>query len=276
MSVERLRLHLSVLAVELEFHDVPSAARILRTVWQAASMPAVPARIESRYVVEHRDGGYAIVDRRGGIRIVPQVDDVAPALEQIVYADVLYAHEVAGLTLLHAAAFADGERSFIVLGDSGAGKSALARAAVETGLAYLADEHVVTDGERLFGLPRAIQLDPVACDAPPLPWHEGTDRETYRFRDERDAAVVLPLFPVAPERVASPCRLERTVLVAARHGETDAVGSLDVGTALACVERCTLVGSIAGAVGLARVVERRSLVWRQPANALALLRTSVA
>lgn len=274
MSTETLRLYLSVLDVRLELHDAPVAAHVLRTIWAAAASPMVPSRAESRYEVRRVPEGYELRNLRGGSCIVRNPDDLAPTIEQTIYADVVFEHENLGLTLLHAAAFADGERTFLVLGESGAGKSALARAAVEAGLSYLGDEHVATDGELVFGLPRAIHLDVVPADAAPLPWHEGADCETYRFPDAHGRRMVVPFVPVDASRVSPPRRLERAELVRARRGDDDRVGPLELHDALALIERCTLVASVPGSIGLARLARRHDLVWHDPGRALVKLRAA--
>ncbi len=267
-----LRLHLSTLAVDLEFHDADTVAATLRAVFRGALRPIVPSTAERRYRVEATDLGMRILHPGGRSVELDCVLDVAPVLERALYADLLRSQQEQGIAMLHAACFHDGSRAYLVMGDSGAGKSALARAAVARGLRYLGDEHAFTDGRELWGLPRAIHLDPHPETAPALPWHAGADLGTYLFRDSADRSIRLPLVHVPEERVAvRPVALDSAIVIEAQRGPSDAVARLDRTAQLALLDRCILVASPTSAMALAAHATGRRLTWSDPDRALELL-----
>ena len=104
---------------------------------------------------------------------------VAPwAVERVFYTrlDELRApHELS----LHAGALERRGRPLLLLGASGAGKSSLCLAGVRRGYGYLTDDLVISDGNSLWGVARAIQFDRVgpqgSADGTPPPWLGGLE-----------------------------------------------------------------------------------------------------
>lgn len=68
-----------------------------------------------------------------------------------------------GLFFLHSACITDGQKGILIAGQSGAGKSSLAVAAVRAGFKYLGDEHpflTIRNGQlRAYAFPRRVRLN---------------------------------------------------------------------------------------------------------------------
>src|SRR5512139_856086 len=128
-----------------------------------------------RLAIEEQDDGLRIYsggEHAGGSA---RREDLAFAIERFLYA-AMPAWHAPPRVILHAAGVVLGETMLVLAGRSGAGKSSLARALTERGARYATDELVVTDGERIWGIPRAIQFDAVPIDAPLPPWLGEVDR----------------------------------------------------------------------------------------------------
>lgn len=267
-----LALHLSGLRLVIETGPCRPAFESLRAVWHATTaVRYVREEHEKTYSVGSREGGFTLDGFSTDQHVVP-AEAVAPLIEGALYYDFIDRQCEQRLSVLHAAGGVTQRGDTLVfLGASGAGKSALARACVDAGLAYLGDEHLITDGRALWGLPRAIQLDPWPEDCPRLPWHDGADTTSYRFVARSGRAFRLPLVRVPAERVQpAPVPVASTVLVALQRGQHDAVKALAVPDRLTLLESSHFVRN-RGLNALALAKRAYQLTWRDPHKALSLL-----
>jgi hypothetical protein len=274
VSQVSLALNLSVLHARLELDGVPEAARALGAVWEHAQWVAfVPPRTRVVVKVGARAGGGFRIELHDGREVhVADEIDVAPIVEGDIYAAVVRAHVDANLAVLHASCCTLDGQTYVFAGESGAGKSALARAAVDAGFRYFGDEHIVTDGQKLWGLPRSIHMDYHPVGAPLLPWHAGADVESYVFRDRAGLPTCLPMRRIAPNDLATePAAAAGATLVRLAHGNDDMVAALSAAERLHTVAGAHFVRSPA----LADVVLKmraRALTWADPHAAFRLLR----
>lgn len=194
----------------------------LRAVWGSCDRPLVPTREHARFEVE-RSGERFVIRGPHGTHETAVPLDVLPLLEGSLYAAMQDWHRE--LVALHAACIrdGDGDRCWVLLGPSGAGKSSLARAALRRGLRYYSDEITLCDGQRLWGVPRALQWSPLADDEPAPSWLGEVDRESYRLRVSATKDGCMPLWPPPRAQIAStPCSLARVnAIVIERSTRTD-------------------------------------------------------
>jgi hypothetical protein len=265
MSPEPLVFHLSHVRVEL---DAPaSTAEIAGAVWGGCH-ELVPATVRDTYHVhENGRGGYEI-RRNGELLTWTEYElDVVPRLEALFYERV-HDTKPEDALFLHGAALLRDDHPLVLVGPSGAGKSTLSLAGVRAGLSYLTDELIGTDGQRLWGMPRAIQFDAMKRDVPRPPWLEGIDTETFRIRHEEGGPGVIPITTVvrpAPESVAAK---GATVVVIGRGAKDEIASSASVEGVRALYEAAHRPprGDLGGLVGRAF-----ALTWADPARAMDLL-----
>jgi hypothetical protein len=156
-DVEQHDVYLS----DVHFRIVSSCAttnRYLRRHWRAAGAPIVEPADRCQVEVIADDSPRIVVDGEvlwsDGLR-----EDLVAGFEQRLYGVAMARHR-RRFAVFHASALVSDRVSVVFAGRSGAGKSSLALAAVRRGWRYFSDEFAVTDGERLWGWPRAIRFDP--------------------------------------------------------------------------------------------------------------------
>ncbi|MBK8480618.1 MAG: hypothetical protein IPL40_05525 [Proteobacteria bacterium] len=210
--------------------------------------------------------------------------DLLPVLEHLFYRELL-ARSAPALALHAAALVAPTGEPTLLLGASGAGKSTLARALLRAGWDYLGDDLAFVEGAQLWGLPRAIQFNPIALDETPAPLLAGCDLRTCIYHAADGRTLALPLAPVPTERLAAgpaPVSGLRLVLVepsdplapdalAGAGAELRSCAPLE---ALAALHLATLTPLAERAIDLASLIRpgrSQRLVWRDPAVAAALL-----
>lgn len=271
--IDRVERHLSILRLHVDFEGAPNAAAQLAWAWRAAEHALLPPRAEAGYRVAREGAGFAVANVRGGEpRHLTDERDVVPYLEAAIYADLAEAHRRANASVLHGALVVLEGRPYALLGASGAGKSALARAAIDAGAVYLGDEHVIVLGEQVLGLPRAVHLDPVPLEAPPLPWHRGADRTRYVYRAIGGALHVLPLVAVPEDAVPrAPVPRSEVVVVHVARGDDDGVRASSALEALRALAEATHEGGDALALARGTGFPGLQLTWRDPAAAIARL-----
>jgi len=209
--------------VEVVARGLPEAiAEGLSACFGSCRRAPLPARTRVVFEVERRGDGFRVMRDGEFVAGAPGESTLLPALERALY-DAFPAWHPPPRAILHAAGVSLGERVLVFAGSSGAGKTAFARAFLELGAGYLGDETIFTDGERLWGFPRALQFDVLPEGAPPPPWLGEVDLRSYRF--ESDAGIsVRPLLPPPEEAIRPgphPASSARVILL--ERGERDTV-----------------------------------------------------
>jgi|GEM_PF-1283510 len=210
-EVEKHEIFLSGLRVRVQ-SCCTRTNRYLQRNWSAARVPIL--RPEAGFDID------VIADESPRIVVDGEVvwsdgdaDDLVSGFELWLYRAALKRH-ARGLSVFHAAALVSDDATVVFSGPSGAGKSSLALAAVRRGWKYFSDEFVVTDGQHVWGWPRAIRFDPPEPGAQRPDYLVGLDTD-----DDDDAAASRedarsPYYPVegnALQRVACPAHEVRFV-----------------------------------------------------------------
>jgi hypothetical protein len=269
VTAAALSFHVSHVRVEVS-SDVPEVIEALAAVWGCCARPLVPPAREARFAVQSRDAGYAVIDALGAERTTRVRADVLPLLEMAIYAALPGWH--AQHVLLHGACVRWGEATALLLGRSGAGKSSLAACALRHGFEYFSDELTVTDGARLWGVPRALQFEPIAAGRAPAPWVRDADLARYplRLSDGRDGAV--PLWFPSPARVpAAPSPVGEAFVFAIARGDREALAPLDPVPALAALHEAAFQPPVLDIGKLVHAGRCAELTWHDPERAVELL-----
>jgi hypothetical protein len=197
------------------------------------------------------------------------VEDLVAGFEQWLYRAALAQHE-GRFVVFHAAGLVSDGATVVFSGPSGAGKSSLALAAVRRGWKYFSDEFVVTDGQRVWGWPRAIRFDPPEPGAPCPDYLVDLDTDHDAVESGEDAAP--PYCAVsgdALQRVACPAHEVRFVSVERGTHTTLSRVSTSVGlkywTEAAFFEPTMSLGALVGV----RRTWRAS--WRDPEELIDLI-----
>lgn len=271
-----LVFHISHVRVEVQ-SDEPAVLRGIRAAWLPAVAPVVEVRRTARFQTESRTWGHEIrVD--GVVRSVAEDADAAlPMLDAAIHAELRAWHADHGeVALLRAAMLQGPEGALLLLGESGAGKTLLARAAIERGYLYGSDELSVSSGTRVWGVARAPQLHVMRRRGPLPIWLAGADTKSYRLRAGGLEAGVLPLFTVPGAQVLrAPGFVSRSHIVLLSQGQSDRVESLDAMRGLTALHQASLLppSALLGRVLRPGCVWR--LQWRNPQTALARLEAAL-
>jgi len=274
MSGASLQFHLSEHHITLRTRS-PAALRGLEAVWQSCERALVDPR--SSHLVEARETGERSLICVDGevVDVAENAADVLPVLDRALYVQ-LGIWSDPDRALLHAASLVGRDAAILITGPSGSGKSSLAWAGIEHGYLYAGDEVCVSDGERLWGVPRAVLYDPT-LEGRSLPaWIRGADTERYRFMHAQGEPCFLPLRQPAPSQLAQhPWPLSQTHVVLAQRGDTCALECCEPLEALALLYRERWGGRT---VPLAPLVHRSRcwrLRWDDPGRAWELLRRAI-
>lgn len=194
-NLERHAIFLSGLRVGVQ-SSCAKTNLYLRRHWSAAKFPIMPPEGGFDIEVLTDESPRIIVDGEevwsGGL-----AEDLVAGFEQWLYRGALGRHK-RRFSVFHAAALVSDSGTFVFSGPSGAGKSSLALAAVRRGWRYFSDEFVVTDGQRIWGWPRAIRFDPprpglrrpqylVGLECDDDQWSSEPDRRAPYYTVEGDA-----------------------------------------------------------------------------------------
>lgn len=260
-----LTLFISDVQVEIAT-DLADVRDALAVVWNACAQPLLPpvrtARFEAR-----ADAGRYLVRGEGTERSVELREDVLPVVEGALYAALPGWHE--GRALLHAACVQRGAIALVLAGRSGAGKSSLALEALRRGFDYFSDELTVTDGARLWGVPRAVQFEPTDGARALPPWLRDVSLEPYRLRLHGGALGRLPLHVPPPARIArEPVAARSARIVAIERGATTDLRPLEPLPALSLLHEAAFRAppvDLGALIGRGRAALLR---WHEPGPAL--------
>ena len=221
-NLEQHEIFLSGLRVGVR-SSCTKTSRYLRRHWSAAKSPIVQP--EARCDIEVIANGSPRIVVDGEILWADgEVEDLVAGFEQWLYRLALARHK-REFAVFHAAALVSNRATFVFSGPSGAGKSSLALAAVRRGWKYFSDEFVVTDGQRLWGWPRAIRFDPPEPGARRPEYLAGLDDDEDAVEPGQDAAP--PYYAVhsrALQRVA--CSVDDVRFVSIERGTRTALAPI--------------------------------------------------
>jgi len=245
--------------------------RYLERHWSAAKLPMLPTEASCDIEVIADASPRILVDGEvvweGGI-----VEDLVAGFEHWLYRVALAKHR-GQFGVFHGAALVSDVATVVFSGPSGAGKSSLALAAVRRGWRYFSDEFVVTDGQRVWGWPRAIRFDPTEPGTPCPDYLVGLDTDQDAVESQEDLAP--PYYAVsgdALQRVACPAREVRFVSVERGTDTTLSQVSTSVGlkywTEAAFFEPPMSLGAL---VGVGRTWRAS---WRHPEELIDLIATT--
>lgn len=166
-----------------------SVARALRAAWRPSLSGEMAA--ERRYFVDAADEIFVDGEPWTGGQ---DLFDVVPRLERCWLESVLARHP--GATFLHGGGVVFGERLHVFVGESGAGKSSFTRELLRRGGTYLSDDMLLLESNRVRGLGRSVQFDPIP-DGDPVPHYLlDCDVDSYRIGDPSRKGARVPLWTV--------------------------------------------------------------------------------
>lgn len=281
MPVRELDLFVSRAAVRVrcEWPSCgPDVMNALETLWRGCREPLLAPTRRAQIDVTRTwaDGDVFQIALDGELLHSTQHSrDLLPLIESVLYR-LLHAGD-SSCVLLHGACVCFEGRALILVGPSGSGKSSLALAAVQRGYAYLTDELTVTDGAQVWGVPRAIQFEPVRSgDVLPERLAQ-SDRELYPLRLEDDdqapdAVGAVPVrAPSADELATGPYPASSACVIRVQRGKTCAVEPLSPLEALAELHEASFERpsiALGVLVGPSRAYR---LTWSEPQAALSAL-----
>ena len=269
-QLEQHEIFLSSLRVRVQ-SNCAQTNRYLQRHWSAAKLPILQPEASCDIEVI-ADASPRIVLNGQVVWEDGIVEDLVAGFEQWLYRAALKRHE-GGFGVFHASALVSDGATVVFSGPSGAGKSSLALAAVRRGWKYFSDEFVVTDGQLVWGWPRAIRFDPPEPGAPRPDYLVGLDSDHDVAMSPQDA--VPPYYAVsgdALQRVAAPAREVRFVSVARGTHTTLEPISASVGLKhwieAAFFEPAISLGALVGAHRTWRAS------WRHPDELIDLIATT--
>ena len=172
--------------------------------------------------------------------------------------------------VFHASAVTNGRSTIVFSGPSGAGKSTLALSAVRNGYRYYTDEFVITDGQNLWGWPRAIRFDAITSDSICPAYLSSLQRESVWCTESQDAYV--PYYPPSVEECASqPAKAEDVHFVHIERGESNTLRAMNTTEALKHLSEAAFFEppvNLGALVGPKRVWCGQ---WTEPASFIELL-----
>ncbi len=213
-DLERHEIFLSGLRVVVR-SSCGRTNRYLRRHWSAATSPIVDPASECEIEVIADTAPRILLDGE----IVwsdSELEDLVAGFEERLYRVALARHR-RRLAVFHGAALVNRGTTFVFSGPSGAGKSSLALAAVRRGWRYFSDEFVVSDGQRVWGWPRAIRFDPPETHRVRPSYLEGLSRDDDAVGSQTDAAP--PYYAVGGSALQrAPCMARDVHLIRIERG----------------------------------------------------------
>ncbi len=205
-----LSFYLSHVKIDLVC-PLPDVLRGLRAIWSSASKAFLTT---ARFVVieiEPESPHNILCDGR----VIDDIEDsvqLLPKIEAAIYHLLLEWHQ--SLTVLHGALIQHDGFTFLLTGPSDSGKSSLALQALRMGWTYCTDELTITDGQRIWGIRRAIQFDPITTDDVLPDFLSDTDTESYRWLHPEVGLLCQPLVaPVNTDTCQPPALKDVTTVI---------------------------------------------------------------
>ena len=245
----------------------PGTANILRAVWAPATASIVPTEAHETWRCSPSSEAWALETPRGRRRARTQ-SELAAVVESELISQLTLWHP--SDSLLHGAFFELGGLPFVVLGESGAGKSSLSLEAVRRGATYHSDEIVITDGARVWGVGRSLVYDLCAPDAPMPDWLSGADRTTYQLELAGRGLVARPIIQVPSGQWArAPARASDVIVVhVGGRADQTTVTPLTGGEALATLFDAATTERRGALARLASGRRALRVRWKTPSDGL--------
>jgi len=267
-TLEQHEIFLSGLRVRVR-SSCTRTNRYLRRHWSAAKSPLVRPEAACDIEVIAADESPRIVLDGEVVWSDGEVEDLVAGFEHRLYRLALARHK-RGFALFHAAALVSHGSTVVFSGPSGAGKSSLALAAVRRGWKYFSDEFVVTDGQRVWGWPRAIRFDPPGPGARRPDYLEGLDTDDDAMASQPGDAP--PYYPVpghALQRAPSSAHDVRFVRI--ERGQKTAMARISIGLGLKYWTEASFFVPKVSLGALVGVNRTWRASWRHPDELLDLL-----
>ena len=176
----------------------------IRRHWAAATQPIVQPEAMCCIEVIADDSPRILVDGEIAWSGGP-AEDLVAGFELLLYRVALARHE-GRFAVFHAAGLVSDGATFVFSGPSGAGKSSLALTAVRRGWKYFSDAFVVTDGQQVWGWPRAIRFDPPERGSRCPTYLAGLDDDNDDDALPSQGDTITPYFPVPGEALQRDAR----------------------------------------------------------------------
>jgi len=153
--------------VTVELHDTPpDVGRQLGLLVQHADQAIVPTA-EVRLGVHRDPHGYRVTDRGDDLATVPDARGVLDTVFARVHRRAFELAALSGWVRLHGVVLRVGERRLVVVGDSGAGKTTLAVAALVAGHEVEGDESLLVRAGQVVAVPRRFHVKPGTAEVVP-------------------------------------------------------------------------------------------------------------
>jgi hypothetical protein len=242
----------------------------LSCIWARCAYPMLPTTRIARFAAEALEHGFSVTSEGQESSRAELREDVLPLLESAIYRALPAWHDQH--VLLHAACLRRGQTTVLLLGRSGAGKSSLALTAVRRGFEYFSDELTVTEGQRVWGVPRAIQFEPIADGGKPPPWAREVDLERYRLRLSDGRQGMLPFWlPPAETIPTAPAVADKVCVYAVERGPATRLEPCSPVEALASLHEAAFRAPWLDLGRLVRSGHCGRLRWCEPESAIDLL-----
>ena len=228
-TLEQHEIFLSGLRVRVR-SSCTRTNRYLRRHWSAAKSPIVRPEAACDIEVIASDDSPRIVLDGEVVWSDDEAEDLVAGFEDRLYRVALARHK-SRFAVFHAAALVSDGSTVVFSGPSGAGKSSLALAAVRRGWRYFSDEFVVTDGQLVWGWPRAIRFDPSESGARRPDYLDGLDIDDDAMASHpHDASPYYAIPGHALQRAPSSAHDVRFVRI--ERGEKTAMAPVSTGVGL--------------------------------------------
>ncbi len=268
MSSEPLRFSLSRLSVQVS-GDVSRVRKCLIAEWGSCMTEAVaPARELKLHMARGRR--FTLRTDESNLERFDTADQLLLAIEARVYGVFVGCHAQRE-SVLHAALLAYQGVPVLLTGPSGSGKSTLSAYGLRFGFDYMADELSVTDGASIWGVPRAIQFEPIGLEET-FAWLPEADLSAFHFHHEGGERVMPIVRPPDARIRYAPLAAKDALVICLERGEAEQLTPLPALDCLATLHEQRFgehVADLGRFVGAAR---NYRLTWHDPEAAIASIR----
>lgn len=267
-------IHISHVAVEFAFDEVAAPgmqAELLRR-WAGCRTPVIPTRHRTTLVLEPDPQG-DFRTRIDGVTF-PQRHPASihlKAAETCLYDRFIPWHREAGALLMHTGMMVHRGRGVVFAAPSGGGKSSLCLAALQRGWRYFTDDLTATDGRRFWGVPRALQFDPVPRGAAVIDRLAHLPRFEWVLGPASDPVEQPALVVPDEQRADAPVAVGDVHVVTVAQGNDDQIRALGPGETAAALVTAAFEWPAGPVRWVGGLRPGYALTWATPETALDLL-----